>query len=73
MTWNPNSCQGGRTPDALTDHQAVGVMHGHYLQVSTRFDTETFEALRARARHEKTSVAEQVRKLVEWGMEAAHA
>lgn len=71
--WNQNSRQGGRTVDARTDHHAIGVIHGQYLQVSSRFDAETFQALRARAFREKTSVAEQVRKLVEWGLEADDA
>lgn len=73
MTWNPNSCHGGRTLDAATDHHAVGVAHGKNLQITVRFDPETFQAIRARAWHEKTSVAEQVRRLVEWGLESLDA
>lgn len=63
---------GGRTVDARTDHQATGIPHGTYLQVSIRLDVETFQTIRARAWREQTSVAEQVRLLVEWGLEAAN-
>ncbi|KKN17941.1 hypothetical protein LCGC14_0960870 [marine sediment metagenome] len=35
-----------------------------------RFDPETFEEIRRRAIKEGTSFAEQVRILVEWGLEA---
>lgn len=34
------------------------------------FDPETFQVIRDRAIREKTSFAEQVRLLVEWGLEA---
>lgn len=34
------------------------------------FDPETFNVIRDRAIREKTSFAEQVRILVEWGLEA---
>lgn len=35
------------------------------------FDEETFEQIRARAEKERTSFGEQVRLLVEWGLEDA--
>ena len=35
-----------------------------------RFDSETFDEIRKRAIKEGTSFAEQVRILVEWGLEA---
>jgi hypothetical protein len=40
-------------------------------QISIRFDDLTFETIRERAKTEKTSFAEQVRTLVEWGLESA--
>lgn len=40
------------------------------LQAVVRFDPDTFEQIRQRAIAEKTSFAEQVRRLVEWGLEA---
>jgi hypothetical protein len=39
-------------------------------QISIRFDDLTFETIRDRARTANTSFAEQVRLLVEWGLEA---
>jgi hypothetical protein len=40
-------------------------------QVVVRLDDEMFEEVRQRAEREKTSFGEQVRILVEWGLEAA--
>lgn len=49
----------------------------HPLQASPRivvsFDEETFSTVRKRAVIHKTSFAEQVRLLVEWGLEADRA
>lgn len=39
-------------------------------QVVVRFDIETFNQIRDRAVDGRTSFAEQVRQLVEWGLEA---
>ena len=35
------------------------------------FEADTFDVLRARAVRENTSVAEQIRTLVEWGLESS--
>lgn len=40
------------------------------IQVVCTFDPETFAQIRARAVAERTSFIEQVRLLVEWGLEA---
>ena len=40
-------------------------------QAVVRFDKRTFAQIRARAVAEKTTFSEQVRLLVEWGLEAA--
>ncbi|WP_249696470.1 hypothetical protein [Stappia sp. WLB 29] len=42
-----------------------------HTQVVVRLDDETFAAVRARAVEEGTSFSEQVRLLIEWGLEAA--
>jgi hypothetical protein len=39
--------------------------------IAVTFDGDTFDAIRARAIREGTSFGEQVRTLVEWGLEAA--
>jgi hypothetical protein len=39
-------------------------------RVVCAFDDETFDQVRARAVRDQTSFAEQVRQLVEWGLEA---
>ncbi len=44
----------------------------HMKQSVVAFDIETFDQIRARAVSEGTSFAEQVRLLVEWGLEAAN-
>jgi len=40
-------------------------------QISIRFDDLTFETIRERAKVENTSFAEQVRTLVEWGLDSS--
>lgn len=45
--------------------QATGL-----LRIVCSFDEETFQQIRARAVKQETSFAEQVRQLVEWGLEA---
>jgi hypothetical protein len=39
------------------------------MEVTVRFDEETFETIRRRAVAQGTSFSEQVRLLVEWGLE----
>lgn len=41
-----------------------------YRQLVVRFDHETFDQIRDRAVAENTSVGEQVRLLVTWGLES---
>jgi acyl-CoA-binding protein len=43
------------------------------LRIVCAFDEETFAQIRGRAVKEQTSFAEQVRRLVEWGLEDAGA
>jgi hypothetical protein len=49
---------------------AVGCMRKGMLKVVCAFDPETFEQIRNRAIKEGTSFAEQVRTLVEWGIDS---
>lgn len=42
-----------------------------HTQIVVRFDDETFAQIRDRAIREGTSFGEQIRMLVEWGLEAA--
>jgi len=42
---------------------------GFLRRIVIGFDDETFDAIRHRAIAQKTSFAEQVRQLVEWGLE----
>lgn len=44
-----------------------------HTQIVVRFDDETFEQIRQRAIANNTFFSEQVRLLVEWGLEAAEA
>jgi len=39
-------------------------------QIVVRFDDDTFAQIRERALADETSIAEQIRTLVEWGLEA---
>lgn len=48
-------------------------MKGNHVKVVCAFDPETFQEIRQAAVKNQTSVAEQVRKLVEWGLEAETA
>jgi hypothetical protein len=53
---------------------AVGVSspkRPHAIQAVVSFDEETFRAIRERAIAGHVSFAQQVRELVEWGMESA--
>lgn len=49
---------------------AVGCVRGGYVKLVCAIDPETFAQIRARAVEKKTSVAEIVRTLIEWGLEA---
>ena len=52
------------------EKQAVGFKHGAHVKLVCAFDEEKFQVIRALAVKNGTSVAEQVRTLVEWGLEA---
>lgn len=61
----------GRTFESpVSGRQAVGCRKGNHVKVVCAFDEEMFQAVRALAVKHRTSVAEQVRTLVEWGLEA---
>lgn len=52
-----------------TGAPAKGTRRSQYRRViAVGFDEETFATIRARAAKERTSFAEQVRLLVEWGL-----
>lgn len=55
--------------DALTEKQAIGIRSGRHMKLVCAFDIETWQDVRARAAKQKISVAEQVRRLVEIGLE----
>lgn len=46
-----------------------GLSRGCMKRIVVSFDDETFEVIRQRAATHRTSFAEQVRQLVEWGLE----
>ena len=50
-----------------------GVRKGAHVQHVCRFDDETFDAVRAKALRDGTSLSEAIRQLVEWGLEAEGA
>jgi hypothetical protein len=60
----------GRPYEAKTSHQARGCRRGSHIKIVCAFDEDTFATVRKLAVKEQTSVAEQIRKLVEWGLEA---
>jgi hypothetical protein len=49
---------------------AKGVLRSGRRQLVVRLDDDQFEEVRSRAERCGTSVAEQVRLLIEWGLEA---
>lgn len=49
---------------------ARGVQNGSYRQLLVKIDPETFEQIRDRAVDEKTSMAHQIRLVIEWGLMA---
>lgn len=63
----------GRKNDDPWKKQAVGYRQGAHIKIVCAFDDEMFAEVRSRAVSAGTSVAEQVRLLVEWGLEAETA
>jgi hypothetical protein len=61
----------GSTFTARWSRPAHGVRRGTTARIVVTFDDETFAEVRARAVKAGTSVAEQIRLLVEFGLEAA--
>lgn len=51
-----------------TSAPAVGYRNHGKIRVVVSFDDDTFSEIRAKATRDKTSFAEQVRQLVEWGL-----
>lgn len=60
-----------RSWEATTEKQAEGIRQGRHMKIVCAFDIETWQDVRARAVKSKISVAEQVRRLVEVGLEEA--
>ncbi len=52
-----------------TEKQAKGILNGNLMRLVCSFDIETWEQVRGLARKRGTSVAHQVRQLVELGLE----
>jgi hypothetical protein len=50
-------------------HVTKGLRLGQKIQLAARFSPETFDEIRALAAKRKTSVAEQIRVLVEIGLD----
>lgn len=63
----------GREFETKTTHQAKGFRRGNHVKLVCAIDPETFEEIRARAVQQQTSVAEQVRILIEFGLEVEAA
>lgn len=59
----------GRAWDSMTEKQARGVANGKHMKIVCAFDIETWQQVRALAVKRKITVAEQVRRLVEIGLE----
>lgn len=57
------------TWDTPTEKQAIGIRNGKHMKIVCAFDIETWQDVRSRAAKKKISVAEQVRRLVEIGLE----
>lgn len=63
----PGNTRATRAPAKV----ATGGRHGpNEMRIVVSFDDETFSEIRQRAVQRGTSFAEQVRQLVEWGLEA---
>jgi hypothetical protein len=52
--------------------QARGVVRGGQRQVVIKMYEDQFNEVRARAVAENTSLAEQIRLLIKWGLESAN-
>lgn len=50
--------------------QARGNRDGNHVKLVCAIDPDTFDQIRNRAVAAKTSVAQQIRELIEWGLEA---
>jgi hypothetical protein len=61
----------GCTFTARRSRPARGTRRGTTARLVVTFDDETFAEIRARAVKAGTSVAEQIRQLVEFGLETA--
>jgi len=61
----------GRAWDATTEKQARGLRQGRHMKLVCAFDIETWQDIRTRAVKARISVSEQVRRLVELGLEEA--
>lgn len=57
------------TTSRYTRQRARGVKMGNKRQIVVRLDDDTFDEVLALAEHSNTSVAEQVRVLIEFGLE----
>jgi hypothetical protein len=55
--------------DSTTEKQAKGIADGKLMKIVCAFDVDTWNDIRARAARRKISVAEQVRRLCEVGLE----
>lgn len=49
---------------------AAGHIHRRKIRAVVGFEPDTFETIRKRATKSRVSFAEEVRTLVEWGLEA---
>lgn len=58
----------GRSFSSPAVKQAVGFKRGNHIKLVCALDPETFDQVRALAVKKGTSVAEQVRILIEWGL-----
>lgn len=61
----------GRDWDTPTKKQAAGILHGKHMKIVCAFDIDTWKEVRELAVENEISVAEQVRRLVEIGLEGA--
>lgn len=59
-----------KLPGAGTTRRGNGRKPGVLRRIMVAFDDETFDRLRQMAARDQSSFAEQVRLLVEWGLEA---
>lgn len=63
----------GRTLTSQCKSVANGLRNGAMVRVVVSFDEETFDQIRSRAIAQQSSFAEQVRLLVEFGLEDVSA